>query len=340
MKKLILLSIIILIISSCSHTGKETYYYKNGNIGLELNYVNDIRDGLWKGFYPDGQQLFTLDYKNGDLITSTLHPYNTEYYEKHYYSNFTIENNKRNVNKKSEIYFKNNHVVDVSYKIDTIIDPHDETAYAASFIDSITIYDSAFVSQHSTSNGKIIPKYLHIFRFKYYYLNSNLFTGIYLNFIGSYKYLLDDHFYYFTNYGLEIPGYSTNIKTDKEGRDEFEQGFEQGDIQGNSNKQTQLSRELRDYIRKVDSEVLITKDKYAFDKQYINYSIVHHYPNGKIKEIIPLNFYYNMSFHESFTIDGYIKKFDENGNIIKKTKYINGVKVNSKEFRRMALGFK
>ena len=42
MKKLILLSIIILIISSCSHTGKETYYYKNGNIIKKTKYINGV----------------------------------------------------------------------------------------------------------------------------------------------------------------------------------------------------------------------------------------------------------------------------------------------------------
>lgn len=53
-------------IDRTNREGKSIYYFRNGNIKLEGSYKNDLKEGLFKGYYEDtGDLKAKLYYKNG-----------------------------------------------------------------------------------------------------------------------------------------------------------------------------------------------------------------------------------------------------------------------------------
>ena len=49
------------------------FYHKNGTVKCYGNYVNDVKDGKWKYFYPDGKLKQIIEYSLNDFI---VHEYN------------------------------------------------------------------------------------------------------------------------------------------------------------------------------------------------------------------------------------------------------------------------
>jgi hypothetical protein len=325
MKKLIFLTILSLIISSCSHSGIETYYWENGNVFMETNHEKDVRIGKWKIFYPDGSIYYEQVYKNGILSNNSKYLYKTNFYEKHYYIYREINSDMQRDIYKSEIYFNKKHVTDIFYSPSIEID---EFSSRGPGIDSVVIYDSSFVKKHYgyTRQGfkKIkvkIPDHVHIFGFNHYYENDNLQSFC-------------DKIFYGTNYFNPVECQFIKFHHDKKGSLIMKKiKIDSGSIDCESNLQTELSRDLENYIesanRRGKEKEGVENKKYGWKNQHINYSIIHYHPNGKIKELIPLNIMNTSGMgSENFVIDGYLKKFDEKGQIIKKTKYSNGIEFN------------
>ena len=123
MKKLIILTIVISTIYSCSNSGIETYYWDNGNIFMETNHEKDVRVGTWKILYPDGSIYYEQEYKDGMLNNTSKYLYKTDYHEKHYYNSKELDDERLSVSMRSKkILFNKKYIVSEIYKSEIYFD--------------------------------------------------------------------------------------------------------------------------------------------------------------------------------------------------------------------------
>lgn len=284
MKKITLFTLLSISIISCSKNGKESYNWENGNLFLEMNFNDDVIQFL-NIYYPNKELFCELLFDNGYLKKQTLHPYETNYIEEHYFEKGDIVGNNKKLS--SKIYFNENLISDIFHK-----QPFNQ-------IDSLSIYDSSFVRVKNFSGGEKVPKDLHIFNFRHLYLNEKLW-----NFLDELE---------MNNYKFDLKFFENDFK--KINNElvrkllKFENGFIKDEFQ--NNRQTPLCYELEKNIEKNND---------------IKYYIIHLNINGQIKESIPLKKYKSRMPSETFCIDGYTNEYDDQGNIVNKVKYINGLK--------------
>ena len=289
MKKIILFTLLSISIISCSKNGKESYNWENGNLFLEMNFINDNPEGNFKIYYPNKELFCELLFENGYLKKQTLYPFKTNYKEEHYYIKLEIDENRRlSIKTQSKVYYEEKLISDIFYKETQIVDKIE--------IDSLVIYDSSYVKIKKLTDGSSVPDDLHIFGFKHIYLNNKLWS-----FLDE----LEEN-----NYKFDMKFFENDFK---EVNDELVRKLlkiENGLIQ--TDRQTPLSYDLEQHIEK---------------KSNIKYYIIHLNSNGQIKETIPLKKYKSSMPSETFCIDGYTNEYDNQGNIVNKAKYINGKKL-------------
>jgi len=66
MKNITKISIITLLTLFISNCGKQTEYYENGQMEMEENYKDGVKDGKWTFYYENGQIREEGNYKDGN----------------------------------------------------------------------------------------------------------------------------------------------------------------------------------------------------------------------------------------------------------------------------------
>lgn len=138
--------IISIFLSSCSSfTGKKTINWDTGNVAIEGEYVDDLKNGVWSFYCPNGELYNKSEFENGLKISDFVYSFSRpgtwikdNYIQKSYVKSTYANDFLTNRITSSQLFINDKLKIKITYAAKGINDGGD---WSSNDLDSIIIYD-------------------------------------------------------------------------------------------------------------------------------------------------------------------------------------------------------